>query len=85
LKTSALKKDYGRGAAQADYSRRVSWIFDREGQIGPHPPLHPSESEIVHFKIGRRAVGARSDLRGRIDKDGIDVFPQRRRVHGCPQ
>ena len=43
----------------------------RPGKIGPHPPKHPSEAEMVHFKIDDALLARDTTCVDAVDKDGI--------------
>src|SRR5438132_1084987 len=40
----------------------------RPGQIGPHPPVHPSHSEIARYKIGDALAAKDTTCIDAIDK-----------------
>ena len=64
-----LSKDYA-GERRKLISSVASLDF-RPGQIGPHPPQHPSEAEMVHFKIDEALLARDTTCVDAIDKDGI--------------
>jgi gamma-glutamyltranspeptidase / glutathione hydrolase len=43
----------------------------RPGKIGPHPPQHPAEAEMVHFKIDDALLARDTTCVDAVDKDGI--------------
>ena len=43
----------------------------RPGQIGPHPPQHPSDAEMTHFKIEDAFLARDTTCVDVIDKDGM--------------
>ncbi|HWB98013.1 MAG TPA: gamma-glutamyltransferase, partial [Bryobacteraceae bacterium] len=43
----------------------------RPGRIGPHPPLHPSESEMTRFPVDDSLMARDTTCVDAIDKDGI--------------
>ena len=43
----------------------------RPGQIGPHPPLHPSRSEIARYKIDDALAAKDTTCVDAIDKNGV--------------
>lgn len=43
----------------------------RPGKIGPHPPLHPSEAEMVHVRIDDALLARDTTCVDAIDKDGV--------------
>jgi gamma-glutamyltranspeptidase/glutathione hydrolase len=45
----------------------------RPGQIGDHPPKHPSESEIPHHKLDPAAVAKDTTCVDAMDKDGVAI------------
>ncbi len=64
-----LSKDYA--AERRKLIGAVASLDFRPGQIGPHPPKHPSESEIVRFKIDDALMARDTTCVDAIDKDGI--------------
>jgi gamma-glutamyltranspeptidase/glutathione hydrolase len=64
-----LSKDYA-----ADRRKLISAVASldfRPGQIGPHPPQHPSDAEMVHFKIEDALLARDTTCVDVIDKDGV--------------
>jgi len=64
-----LSKDYA-----ADRRKLISSVASldfRPGQIGPHPPQHPSDAEMVHFKIEDAFLARDTTCVDVIDKDGV--------------
>jgi gamma-glutamyltranspeptidase/glutathione hydrolase len=64
-----LSKEYGterRKLITAEAS-----IEFRPGQIGPHPPVHPSRSEIARYKIDDALAAKDTTCVDAIDKDGV--------------
>jgi gamma-glutamyltranspeptidase / glutathione hydrolase len=47
----------------------------RPGKIGPHPPAHPSQMEMVRFKIDDELMARDTTCVNAMDKDGI-VFSE---------
>jgi gamma-glutamyltranspeptidase/glutathione hydrolase len=43
----------------------------RPGKIGPHPPEHPSLSEVTHFKIGDMLMARDTTCVDAMDKSGM--------------
>lgn len=64
-----LSKDYA--AERRKLIAAVASLEFRPGQIGPHPPKHPSESEIARFKIDDALMARDTTCVDTIDKDGI--------------
>jgi len=64
-----LSKDYA--AERRKLIGAVASLDFRPGKIGPHPPLHPSEAETVHFKIDDALMARDTTCVDAIDKDGI--------------
>jgi gamma-glutamyltranspeptidase/glutathione hydrolase len=64
-----LSKDYA--AVRRKLIAAVASLDFRPGQIGPHPPQHPSEAEMVHFKIDNALLARDTTCVDVIDKDGI--------------
>jgi len=64
-----LSKEYGaerRKLITAEASREF-----RPGRIGPHPPVHPSRSEIARYKIDDVLAAKDTTCVDAIDKDGV--------------
>ena len=49
----------------------VASLDFRPGKIGLHPPLHPSEGEITHFKIDDALLARDTTCVDAMDKDGV--------------
>ena len=64
-----LSKDYA--ADRRKLIAAVASLDFRPGQIGPHPPRHPSEAEMVHFKIEDALLARDTTCVDVIDKDGV--------------
>jgi len=64
-----LSKDYA--AERRKLIGPLASLEFRPGKIGPHPPPHPSESEMVHFKIDDALLARDTTCVDAIDKDGI--------------
>jgi len=64
-----LSKDYA--AERRKLIGAVASLDFRPGKIGPHPPLHPSEAEMVRFKIDDALMARDTTCVDVIDKDGI--------------
>ena len=64
-----LSKDYA--AERRKLIGAVASLDFRPGKIGPHPPLHPSEAEMVRFKIDDALMARDTTCVDAIDKDGI--------------
>ncbi|PYT24254.1 MAG: gamma-glutamyltranspeptidase [Acidobacteria bacterium] len=64
-----LSKEYG--AERRKLISSTASLDFRPGQIGPHPPHHPSEGEIAHFKIDDALMARDTTCVDAIDKDGI--------------
>src|SRR5690242_7452926 len=64
-----LSKEYG--AERRKLISATASLDFRPGQIGPHPPHHPSEGEIAHFKIDDALMARDTTCVDAIDKDGI--------------
>ena len=64
-----LSKDYA--AERRKLITAVASLDFRPGKIGPHPPLHPSEAEMVHFKIDDALLARDTTCVDAIDKDGM--------------
>jgi len=64
-----LSKDYA--AERRKLIGPVASLDFRPGKIGPHPPLHPSEAEMVRFKIDDALMARDTTCVDAIDKDGI--------------
>jgi gamma-glutamyltranspeptidase/glutathione hydrolase len=64
-----LSKDYA--ADRRKLITAVASLDFRPGQIGPHPPQHPSEAEMVHFKIEDALLARDTTCVDVIDKDGV--------------
>jgi gamma-glutamyltranspeptidase/glutathione hydrolase len=43
----------------------------RPGKIGSHPPVHPSEAELTHFKIDDALLARDTTCVDAMDKDGV--------------
>jgi gamma-glutamyltranspeptidase/glutathione hydrolase len=64
-----LSKEYG--AERRKLISATASLDFRPGQIGPHPPHHPSEGEIARFKIDDALMARDTTCVDAIDKDGI--------------
>jgi len=64
-----LSKEYG--AERRKLISATASLDFRPGQIGPHPPHHPSEGEIAHFKIDDALMARDTTCVDAIDKDGV--------------
>jgi|SRR5579871_942031 len=64
-----LSKEYA--ADRRKLIGSVASLDFRPGKIGPNPPLHPAESEIVRFKIDDALMARDTTCVDAIDKDGI--------------
>jgi gamma-glutamyltranspeptidase/glutathione hydrolase len=64
-----LSMDYA-NKRRALIGRNASLEF-RPGRIGDHPPVHPSQSEIVRMKIDDKLMAHDTTCVDTIDKDGI--------------
>ncbi len=64
-----LSKDYA--AERRKLISSVASLDFRPGKIGDHPPQHPSEAEIVRFKIDDALMARDTTCVDAIDKDGI--------------
>ena len=64
-----LSKDYA--AERRKLIGTLASLEFRPGKIGPNPPLHPSEAEMVHFKIDDALMARDTTCVDAIDKDGI--------------
>jgi gamma-glutamyltranspeptidase/glutathione hydrolase len=64
-----LSKEYG--SERRKLIGAVASLEFRPGQIGPHPPQHPSEAEMVHFKIDDALLARDTTCVDAIDKEGI--------------
>jgi len=64
-----LSKEYGAERRKL-ITAEASQDF-RPGQIGPHPPLHPSRSEIARYKIDDALAAKDTTCVDTIDKNGV--------------
>ncbi|PWU06137.1 MAG: gamma-glutamyltranspeptidase [Terriglobia bacterium] len=64
-----LSKEYG--AERRKLITTQASLDFRPGQIGPHPPVHPSHSEIARYKIDDALAAKDTTCIDAIDKDGI--------------
>jgi gamma-glutamyltranspeptidase / glutathione hydrolase len=64
-----LSKEYA--AERRKLIGPVASLDFRPGKIGPHPPVHPSEAEMVHFKIDDALLARDTTCVDAIDKDGV--------------
>ncbi len=64
-----LSKEYG-AERRKQITSRASLDF-LPGQIGPHPPVHPSHSEIARYKIDDALAAKDTTCVDAIDKDGV--------------
>jgi gamma-glutamyltranspeptidase/glutathione hydrolase len=64
-----ISKEYG--AERRKLITAQASIDFRPGQIGPHPPVHPSHSEIARYKIDDALAAKDTTCIDAIDKDGV--------------
>jgi gamma-glutamyltranspeptidase/glutathione hydrolase len=64
-----LSKEYG--AERRKLIGPMASLDFRPGKIGEHPPAHPSEAEMVRFKIDDALLARDTTCVDAIDKDGI--------------
>jgi gamma-glutamyltranspeptidase/glutathione hydrolase len=64
-----LSKEYG--AERRKLITAQASLDFRPGQIGPHPPVHPSHSEIARYKIDDALAAKDTTCIDAIDKDGV--------------
>ncbi len=64
-----LSKDYA--AERRKLIGAMASLEFRPGKIGPNPPQHPSEAEMVHFKIDDALMARDTTCVDAVDKDGI--------------
>ena len=64
-----LSKDYA--ADRRKLIGTVASLDFRPGKIGQHPPQHPSEAEMVRFKIDDALMARDTTCVDAVDKDGI--------------
>jgi gamma-glutamyltranspeptidase / glutathione hydrolase len=64
-----ISKEYG-AERRKQITSQASLDF-RPGQIGPHPPVHPSHSEIARYKIDDALAAKDTTCIDAIDKDGV--------------
>jgi gamma-glutamyltranspeptidase/glutathione hydrolase len=64
-----LSKEYG--AERRKLLTAQASLDFRPGQIGPHPPVHPSHSEIARYKIDDALAAKDTTCIDAIDKDGV--------------
>jgi gamma-glutamyltranspeptidase / glutathione hydrolase len=64
-----ISKEYG--AERRKLITAQASLDFRPGQIGPHPPVHPSHSEIARYKIDDALAAKDTTCIDAIDKDGV--------------
>jgi gamma-glutamyltranspeptidase/glutathione hydrolase len=64
-----LAKDYA--AERRKLITEMASLDFRPGKIGDHPPLHPSKSEMVQFKIDDALAAKDTTCIAAVDKDGV--------------
>jgi gamma-glutamyltranspeptidase / glutathione hydrolase len=64
-----LSKDYA--AERRKLIGAMASLEFRPGKIGPNPPQHPSEAEMVHFKIDDALMARDTTCVDAVDRDGI--------------
>ena len=64
-----LSKEYA--AERRKLITNLASIDFRPGQIGPHPPHHPSQMEIARYKIDDALMAKDTTCVDAIDKDGV--------------